>query len=166
MPVRMQNPEAISRKEAAWLRLIAVAKIVKGLLLVGIGFGALHLINRDLGEIVRNLALNLRIDPENREVQLLLEKAGNLQPHALRNFSLISFLFAADLFAEGVGLWLNKAWAKYLLALATGVFLPFEVRGCIRLFSWHRLALLLANLAVFAYVVRLLWVHRRSGRAP
>ena len=161
----MEKPEAISRKEAAWLRLIAAVKIGKGLLLVGIGFGALHLINRDLGEMARNLALNLRIDPENREVQVLLEKAANLQPHALRNFSLISFLFAADMFAEGIGLWLNKAWAKYLLALATGVFLPFEVHGCIKLFSWHRLALLLANLAVFIYVVRLLWVHRRDRKA-
>jgi uncharacterized membrane protein (DUF2068 family) len=161
----MQNPGPISRKEVAWLRLIAVVKIAKGLLLVGIGFGALHLINRDLGEVVRNLALNLRIDPENREVQVVLEKVANLQPHALRNFSLVSFLFAADLFAEGVGLWLNKSWAKYLLVLATGVFLPFEVRGCIRLFSWHRLLLLLANLLVFAYVVRLIWVHRRGERA-
>ncbi|HVW20589.1 MAG TPA: DUF2127 domain-containing protein [Opitutaceae bacterium] len=161
----MQPSEPISRKEAAWLRLIAGVKIAKGLLLVGIGLGALHLINRDLGEVVRNLAVNLRIDPENREVQVLLEKVADLRPHALRNFSLISFLFAADLFAEGIGLWLNKAWAKYLLVLATGFFLPFEVRGCIRLFSWHRLALLLANLAVFAYVVRLIWVHRRERRA-
>jgi uncharacterized membrane protein (DUF2068 family) len=161
----VKNQGNISKREFAGLRVIAGLKFAKGLLLVGIGFGAMHLINRDLGEEVRDLAANLRIDPENREVQLILEKIANLQPYALRNFSLVSFLFAADMFAEGVGLWLNKTWAKYLLVIATGSFLPYEAYLSIRMPGWNRVLLLLANLAVLIYVVRLMWVSHKRPKA-
>lgn len=140
------------RNPDAGLRVIAIIKMAKGVLLVVIGCAALHLINRDLGEVVRRISVNLRIDPENREVQLLLERVADIDTRALRRFGMLSFLFATDLFVEGIGLWFNQSWAKYLLLVATGVFLPYEGLACVRHFAWNRLLLLLANLAVFAYV--------------
>lgn len=138
------------------LQLIAIIKMVKGVLLLGIALGVFHMLNRDVAESVRKLAIHLRIDPENHIVQLLLEKLTNLQPRALRNFGFISLFYSADLFAEGVGLWLNQTWAKYLLVIATGLFVPEEAYACVRHFTWERLLLLFLNIAVLAYVAQFL----------
>jgi uncharacterized membrane protein (DUF2068 family) len=145
------------------LRVIALIKVAKGLLLTGIAFGFFRSINHDLGETMRKVAFHLRIDPENRIFRVVLEKVANVSPKTLRTFGVISLLFAAELFAEGVGLWLNQAWAKYLVVVATAVFIPEEIRACILGFRWEKLGILGINLAVLLYVV---WVLGRRRREP
>jgi uncharacterized membrane protein (DUF2068 family) len=152
------------QRKVAGLRVIALIKIAKGLLLTGLAFGFFHAINRDLGETVRSITVRLRIDPENAAVRLLLEKIANVDPHTLRTIGLITFVYAGELYVEGIGLWLNQAWAKYLLIVATGGFLPFEARACIVNFSWERLILILLNLVALLYVVRLVWYQKHTKR--
>ena len=142
--------------------MIALIKIAKGLLLTGLAFGFFRSIDRDLGETVRLITFHLRIDPENTFVRLLLEKITNINPQTLRTIGLITFVYAGELYVEGIGLWLNQAWAKYLLIVATGAFLPLEARACIVRFDWERLALLLVNLVVLLYVVWVIWYQKHS----
>ena len=139
------------------LRIIAVIKVAKGLLLTGIGLGFFRSLNHDLGETMRKAAAHLRIDPENRIFRLILEKVTDISPKTLRTYGLISLLFAAELYAEGIGLWLDQAWAKYLVVVATATFIPEELRACFRGFTWEKAGLLVVNLAVLLYVIRLLW---------
>ena len=146
------------------LRVIAVIKIAKGFLLLGIGVGAWRAINADLAEVVRQWTQQLRIDPENRYVQLAIEKVGNIDPRQIRNFGFLSFLFAADLFTEGIGLWLNKTWAKYLVLMATGFFVPYEAETCLRHPNWLHGLLLATNAAVVAIIALHLWHNRKSQR--
>jgi uncharacterized membrane protein (DUF2068 family) len=153
------------RQKNAGLRVIALIKIGKGLLLTGIGLGFFHSINHDLGETMRKIAYHLRIDPENRMFRLLIEKIADISPKTLRTYGLVSLLFAAELFAEGVGLWLNQAWAKYLVVVATAAFIPEEIRACIAGFRWEKLGILAVNLAVLIYVVILLGWRRRPAAA-
>jgi uncharacterized membrane protein (DUF2068 family) len=149
------------------LRVIALIKIAKALLLTGLAFGFFRSINQDLGDTVRLITLHLRIDPENSFVRLILEKITNVDPHTLRTIGLITFVYAGELYVEGVGLWLNQAWAEYLLILATGGFLPWEARSCIVNFSWERLVLILLNLIALLYVIWVIWYqkHPRQDQA-
>lgn len=147
----------------AGLRFIAGIKLAKGVLLTGIGVGFFHAINHNLGETMRKIANHLRIDPESHMFRLILEKTTNIEPRRLRTFGLISLLFAAELYAEGIGLWLNQAWAKYLLIVATAIFVPEEVRNCIVRFTWERLGLLAVNLALLVYVLVSV-LHRKVER--
>jgi len=147
------------------LRLIAIIKIVKGVLLTGVALGLFRSINRDLGETVRQITYNLRIDPENHFIRLLLEKITHIEPKTFRTFGLISLFYAAELYVEGVGLWLNQRWAEYVLLIATGFFIPEEAYFCIQHFDLWRLSLLVVNVAVLVYVIWVLWAHRRP-RAP
>ena len=155
-----QGPDA--PRKVTGLRLIAAAKIAKAVLFTGLGFGLFRSINSDLGETARKLALHLRIDPESHFMRLFLEKVANVTPKSLRTYGVISFLFALELYIEGVGLWLNQGWAKYMVVVATGFFLPVEASACIRHFSWERISFLLLNLAVLVYVI---WVLCRK-KAP
>ena len=156
----MQAAALPPRRPDPGLQIIAVIKMVKGLLLLGIALGAFHLINRDLAEVIHRLARQLRIDPENHYLRALLDKTQSLHPHFLRNLGIGFLVFAADMFAEGIGLWLNQAWAKYLVVNGTGLFLPGEVYECVTKFTWARAGLLIVNAAVFAYVAQFLWRKR------
>lgn len=145
------------------LRFIAVTKLVKALLVVVIGLGAFRLINKDLEESARNLTMHLRIDPENHYARLLFEKVAKIDSSRLRHYGVVSFFFAAELFTEGVGLWLNQNWAKYMVIGGTGFFIPFEAYSCIQRFDWERLLLLIVNVAIVIYVAV---VVRREHRHP
>jgi uncharacterized membrane protein (DUF2068 family) len=147
------------------LRLIAVAKIAKGFLLLGLGFGAWRAINANLGDLIRQATEQLRIDPENRYVRIAIERVANVDPRQIRNFGFLSFLFAADLFVEGIGLWMNKTWAKYLVLVATGGFVPLEAYACVQHATLLRWVILAANVAVVATIAHHLWHSRGSKEA-
>jgi uncharacterized membrane protein (DUF2068 family) len=56
---------------------------------------------------------------------------------------------------------MEKLWAEHLTVWATTIFLPWEVYEIIRHPDWIRVALLLINLSVLAYLV---WAMRRNRR--
>ena len=70
-----------------------------------------------------------------------------------------TFAYSALALTEGVGLMREKVWAEYLTLSLTVMFLPWELFELARDPNWIRLALLLANLAVLAY---LMWLLRRK----
>ena len=139
-------------------------KLAKALLLTGLAFGIFRSINQDLADTVRRITLHLRIDPENSFIRLLLEKITNIDPHTLRTIGLVTFVYAGLLYVEGVGLWLNQAWAEYLLIVATASFVPWEAKALIVNFSWERLVLILLNLAVLLYVVWVIWCQKHPKK--
>jgi len=57
-----------------WIVLIAVFKLVKGVLLISAAIGALRLLHKDVAEVVERWIDALRVDPDNRYVQALLLK--------------------------------------------------------------------------------------------
>ncbi len=158
----MQNQDPLPKGTPTTLRFIAIIKLAKGLLVVAIGLGAFRLINRDLAESARALTMHLRIDPENHYARRFIEKVAKINASQLRHYGIVSFFFAAELFTEGIGLWLNQTWAKYMVLVGTGFFIPFEAYVCVRNFTWEHLLLFAVNLAVVAYVA---WCIRRDRRA-
>ena len=141
------------------LLLIGLFKLGKSLLFFCLGFGAIHLVHKDLGDEVMRLATALKFDPERRFVSLLLDKVDLIDTHRLREISLATFGYSALALTEGVGLLLEKVWAEYLTLILTVSFLPWELYELARRPSWFRLSLLLINLAVLAYLI---WLLRRK----
>ncbi len=161
----MSKESSPDSRKVSGLRLIAIGKIVKAVLFTGIGFGLFRSINSDLGETARKLAVHLRIDPERHFVRLFLEKVANVDPRRVRTFGLISCLYAVELYIRGgSACGSTTAWAKYMVVIATGFFLPEEAYACIKHFSWERLGFLFLNLAVLIYVI---WVlcRKKAGAA-
>jgi uncharacterized membrane protein (DUF2068 family) len=148
------------------LRFIAITKLVKGILVVAIGLGAFRLINRDLAEYARSLTTHLRIDPENHYARRFIEKVAKINAAHLRDYGVVSFVFAAELFTEGIGLWLNQNWAKYMVLLGTGFFIPFEAYACVRHFTWEHLLLFVLNVAIVIYVAIVVRRERHHEAPP
>jgi uncharacterized membrane protein (DUF2068 family) len=150
------------------LRIIAVAKIAKGAALCGLSLGIFDLIHKDLAATALHFVQLARISPENRYVEILLEKLGLIEPKTLRLFGELSALEATIQLVEGLGLWFGAAWAEYVVVVSTGIYIPEECLMLLRRFTWFRVSVLLVNALMFAYVAHAVWSRfqlRRSSRS-
>src|SRR5438876_3197403 len=84
--------------------LIGLFKLLKGLMLVAVGIGALKLLHRDVATVVEHWVQLLRVDPENRFIHRVLVKVFAVSPKQLRELSIGTFFYATLLLTEGVGL--------------------------------------------------------------
>ena len=141
------------KRRNRWLELIAAYKLLQAALLVSVAVGALKLLHKDVADVLTNLAMALRMNPEGRLVGFLLDKASLLDDHRLRQISLFLFGYAALGLLEGIGLMLEKVWAEYLTAILTASFLPLEIFELMHRVTWFRIGLFVLNLAVLAYLV-------------
>jgi len=135
------------------LRLIAAFKLLKGLALLAAGIGVLHYLHRDIALEVERWVNVFQIDPDNRYVQPILTHISNLDEKGLRTLSISTFFYSAVLLTEGTGLWLRKRWAEYFTIIATSSFIPLEIYGIYRRVTLPRVALLLVNLVIVAYLI-------------
>jgi uncharacterized membrane protein (DUF2068 family) len=135
------------------LAAIAVFKLLKALLFVAIGIGALKLLHKDLVDVLTRIATDLRFDPDGRFMSLLLDKAALINDNRLRLISFGVFSYALLDIVEGVGLLLEKVWAEYLTLIITASFLPWEIFEIFRRVTWFRVGLTLTNVLVVLYLV-------------
>jgi uncharacterized membrane protein (DUF2068 family) len=143
-----------SNLQGRGLMLIAAFKIFKGVLLLAVGFGALHFLHRDLAMEAAHWVDLLRIDPHGRYLQWILEKVSKVDEKKLREFSVATFIYASLFLCEGAGLALRKKWAAYLTIVSTASLLPLEVFEIYRHPSFSKAAILIVNLAVVGYLLR------------
>ncbi len=136
------------------LILIAAYKLLQALLFAAVGFGALRLLHKDIGDVLSDLAAAMRFNPESHLVNFILDKATVLDDPLLRRIGVVAFCYAALSLAEGIGLYLEKTWGEVLTLLITASFLPFEIFEIIRKLTWLRVSLLVINLLVFLYLLK------------
>jgi uncharacterized membrane protein (DUF2068 family) len=142
------------RDEAAkGLLLVGIYKMSKVVFFSALGFGALHLIHRDLGDEVLRLTEMLRLGPESHVVGFLMGKADTIGHHQLRQASMFSFGYAGLCLIEGTGLLLRKVWAEYFTVLLTLMGLPLESYELWQRFNWLKVGALVLNLIVLFYLV-------------
>jgi uncharacterized membrane protein (DUF2068 family) len=146
--------------------LIGLFKLLKGLLLVAAGFGALKFLHKDLAASVNHWVDVLRIDPENRFIHPILAKIFAVSPKQLRELSVGTFIYAAVLLTEGIGLLLRKHWAEYFTVISTGIFIPLEIYELARHFTAVKVLVLLINVAIVVYLIGQLRRERRITGAP
>jgi uncharacterized membrane protein (DUF2068 family) len=135
-----------------WLIAIGVLKLMKAALFVSMGFGVIRLLHKDIADVLLRATTALRFDPENRFVNVLLEKSALLSPHRLKEISFAIFLYAALDIIEGTGLVLEKAWAEYFTLVLTGSFLPWEFYEIVRHLTVLKIVLTILNVIVFVYL--------------
>ncbi len=137
------------------LILIAAYKLAQALLFAAVGVGALRLLHKDIDDVLTDLATALRFNPESRFVNFILDKATLLNDPLLRRIGVVAFCYSAVSLAEGIGLYLEKTWGEVLTLLITASFLPWEAFEIFKRLTWVRVGLLVINLLVFLYLLKL-----------
>ena len=150
----MATKAKAGRKTTATLLLIALFKLTKGILLLAVGIGALKLLHRDIAQTVAHWVDILRVDPDNRIIHRILTRVLAVTPAQLRAASAGTFIYAGLLLTEGLGLLFRKRWAEYFTIVTTAGLIPIEVYELSRRVTTVKVAVLIINVAIIAYLVR------------
>jgi uncharacterized membrane protein (DUF2068 family) len=146
------------------LLAIAIFKFIKGMVLLGLAFGALSLLHKDVASEVERWIDQLRIDPDNKLIGALLSKLQLVHTKELKELSALGVGYAALFLTEGTGLLFRKRWAEWLTIIATSSLMPFEVYELIQKFTAVRLFALLINAVVVVYLIYLVRQSSSSER--
>jgi uncharacterized membrane protein (DUF2068 family) len=148
------------------LLVVGLFKLSKAIFFTAVGAGALHLVHKDVGDVMQHIVEALRLDPEHRAVIFLMHKADLINPHQLREAGTLSFLYAAVCVVEGTGLVLRKRWAEFFTVFLTAMGLPWECYELVHKFSAYKVGLLAINLVVLAYLIWVLEQKRQAAPPP
>jgi uncharacterized membrane protein (DUF2068 family) len=157
-----EHPLHGKHKRARGLLVIGVFKLAKALFFTAIGFGAIRLVHRNLGEVFLKVASTLHLDPEGRFVGVLQDKVDLINGHQLRELSKWTLLYAALSMVEGVGLMLEQTWAEYLTLTLTIGALPIDLYELLKEPTSVRGVVVAINIAVLAYLLWFIRWHRRA----
>lgn len=142
----------IARSDAAILS-IGLFKLLKGLLLLFVGVGAVALLHHDVADTALEVVDALRVDPDNRYIHAALERILNVTPKQLREISAGTFIYAGLLLTEGVGLLMRQHWAEYFTVITTGGLIPLEIWELAKRVTVIRIAVLIINVAIVVYLI-------------
>ncbi|HEV2097131.1 MAG TPA: DUF2127 domain-containing protein [Chthoniobacterales bacterium] len=128
-------PRILQQHRVRYLKLIAVFKILKGVLLLSLGFSLLFLNARTrwLDAISDWAGDEIPLEHSRVVVYLLNKLQVVLAGGHLLAPGLLALFYSAVLFTEGIGVYLQKRWAEMLMVFATAALIPIEVRHI-----WHR----------------------------
>src|SRR5271156_5337956 len=141
------------------LRTIALYKIVKAVLLLAVAYGELRLRDASLAAKLLSWAQARPYGLEHRIVAQLLEWFSGLSVSRIYLFRIVTLVYAAVFAVEGIGLWMEKRWAEWLTTIITASLIPLEAWEIILRPTIGKVLILLANIAVVAYLV---WHVRKT----
>lgn len=150
-------------KTNRWLRVIAIFKLFKGILLVLLALGAFRLLHKDVAETLEHWTKAVRIDPDNRYLAGLLAKASLVDDRKLEELGALTLIYAALFLTEGIGLLMRKRWAEYLTTIATASFIPLEIYELFKHATVVKAALLFVNVAIVVYLIVTLRKNAKQG---
>ncbi len=143
------------------LRLIALYKLLKVLLLLASAYGVLRL--RD-ATVLERLSHWIASKPSGIEQDFLrrgLAFISGLSPARISALGYVTLAYAAIFTIEGLGLWFRQRWAEWLTIVVTGSLIPLELYELFRRPTIGKAAVLAGNIAIVVYLVQQV---QRQGR--
>lgn len=148
------------------LRIIALFKFMKALLLILTSYGVHKLLDPDLVEKIRIWSSTVTDRVDQRLVLRALSYVQGLGTDKLHLVIVITVASTAVVLTEGIGLWMRLRWAEWITVVATTSLIPFELWELFSRPPGHRLtvvATLLVNVLIAAYLaLRLRAAHQRE----
>ena len=141
-------------------RWLAYYKFGSGALLFLIGVEAIRLLHADVRFVLEHWMAWFHAD-RLRYVRSVLREIGPVSSREMMGMSMHDLV---RLFGPAVAgrdrLYRERRWAEYLALVGTGGFLPVEIYEMTHAFSWIKLGVLIFNVLIVGYLVRLLLAGR------
>lgn len=147
------------------LLLIGLFKFVKAAALITAGILVIHFRNADLTKVALHWINKMRLDPHNHWVDMVLDHIALIHKKQMEMLAGGTFVYALLFAIEGIGLVLEKTWGEYLVLVDTALLMPLELYEIIKKPDVLRIALLLGNALILAYLVYLRIKARRQKKA-
>ena len=142
------------------LRIIALYKLVKVLLLLALAYGEVRLHDASLAAKLLTWASARPLGLERQVVTQLLTWFSGISASGIHTLRLVTLCYAAVFAIEGIGLWMRKRWAEWMTTIITASLIPFELWELFYRPNVGKLLVLLANTAIVVILV----LHVRRTR--
>jgi uncharacterized membrane protein (DUF2068 family) len=139
---------------------IALFEAVKGLAAMLAAFGLLELLHHDVHTLALALLWRFHLDPGTHYPELLLHYADTLNAINLRVLAPLATAYITLRWLEAYGLWKDKAWAEWLAALSTALYIPLETAHLVHRTTLVNAGVLLANISIVSFMAFQLWQRR------
>jgi uncharacterized membrane protein (DUF2068 family) len=146
------------------LRAVALFEAIKGTLALFAAFGLLAIIPAEAREDALELVGRLHLNPGKNYPAVfvhLMENAANTQLWLIAGLVVV---YALVRFLEAYGLWRSRPWAEWLAAASGAIYVPFEIYEISRGVSSIKVAALVLNITIVAYMSHALWQSSRNKR--
>lgn len=156
-------------RDAFVLRLLALDKTVRGLVILALGFGiwrfdgargSLRRVFDEYLPLLTPVFDHLGIDLADTGPVHAIESAFDVGRSTLLWVAAGVTAYGLLNLTEALGLWLMKRWGEYVAAVGTAAFVPLEIYELAHHATWTKWAALAINLAAIGYLV---WAKRLFG---
>ena len=138
------------------LKLIAVERILRGVLLAIGGIYLLTHLGSDYGRLAERIMRSVELDPHQHFLHSIVSRLHSLHAEQLRLVALLALGYGGIELIEGIGLWLDQLWAEYLTLTVTTLLIPLEVYELVRSPSIWKAGGITINILIVGYLARLL----------
>jgi hypothetical protein len=141
-----------------YLKLIALFKIGKGILLLCFSLSVFLLNNKPAWvDAISDWIDDEAVVVHGKAAHFLLTRLQDvLKGGTLHAAALVALFYAAVLFTEGIGVYLQQRWAEFLMITATAALIPLEVRHLFVRPSFGVGIILLVNCFIVWFLYRVL----------
>jgi uncharacterized membrane protein (DUF2068 family) len=149
------TPRAAPRQRHPGLRVIAFYELAKTVCLLLLALAAFHLDRRENFAHLVHWLEHLDLTGSNELRWKLVSMLVDFGPSKFVAIGLVTLGYAVLFAVEGIGLWLGKYWAEWFTVIATGSLIPLELYETLYHFGWLKFAMLVGNVAIIIYLVRI-----------
>ncbi len=149
-------------RSAFILRLLAVERWVRGLIILGLGIAVFRfestqvnlrtLFDKDITAL-RPFFDQINFNVSDSGTIRAIEKALNARHSTLNLIAGFLVGYGVLQLVEGVGLWLLKRWGEYFAVVATSLFIPLEVYELTEKVTVLRVGALVLNVGAVVYLL-------------
>jgi uncharacterized membrane protein (DUF2068 family) len=162
-PVFMTDSSPNTRRQDRLLPWIAAERGFRAVFLIVLGVVLVTHPHTDWAGEITHLAHQWGLDPSRNVVHKIIDAVRKVHVGQNVVFGTIALGYGALEGAEAYGLARRRRWGEWLTLLATSILLIPEIWELIRKVTPLKVAALVVNLLVVAY---LYWRLRRGGRDP
>ena len=143
------------------IRLIALERFIRGILLLIAGAYLVTHLGSDFGRLADRLMRAIELDPHRPFLHRIIRKLHHLHAGTVVITGIAAIAYGLLETVEGAGLWLDQLWAEYLTVAATSLLIPLELVELVRKPSVWKAAGIVVNVAIVGYLA---WRLRQRVR--
>jgi len=103
---------------------------------------------------IRHFAYSLSLECKRGVIAWIVAKIIDVNPKTLKFGGFVAAAYALLTAIEGVGLWYQKTWAKWLVIAMVGISIPAEVYELIKGLSFLKVFAFVVNIFILFYLLR------------
>ena len=145
---------------------IAAERTLRAIVLFVVGVALIANPHHDWGKTVAKIGRDLGLNPHSNGIEKIIHKLHAISSHRYVVFGIVALAYGALEAIEGYGLWRRRRWAELLTVVATSLLFVPEVWEIANKATPLKLAALLVNIAVVAYLIVRLRSKRASEERP